>query len=386
MTDWKNCIRIGIIAFSVYLCIHYWDAAVHLVKLVGKAGWPLFLGMIIAYVINILMSFLENISDQAVSGLSRGTGGRDTNHILGCWNKIKRPVCMTAAYLMIILVFYFIVSMILPELVNAVQLLIKSIPAAMDDVMKHSKLVAAGSELKEYYDRLDWDSLMSELSRFLNKYGSVIASGSVSAVTTLLAKSLDFILAVIFSIYILLGKERLCSQIRAFAHRYIPGRICKKLAYVLSVSDKNFHNYIVGQCTEAVILGGLCCVGMLIFRFPYAVMIGILVGATALIPVAGAYIGAVVGVILIFTVSPVKALLFVLFILVLQQLEGNLIYPKVVGNSIGLPGIWVLAAVTVGGSLYGITGMLLGVPLFAILYQIMKDDIREHSEKSEERD
>ena len=143
--------------------------------------------------------------------------------------------------------------------------------------------------------------------------------------------------------------------------------------------NNSFHNYIVGQCTEAVILGILCTIGMLILRLPYASMIGALIAFTALIPVAGAYIGAGVGAFMILTVSPVKALVFLIFLVVLQQLEGNIIYPKVVGSSIGLPGIWVLAAVTVGGGILGIGGMLLGVPVTAALYQIIKDDIKERT-------
>ena len=142
---------------------------------------------------------------------------------------------------------------------------------------------------------------------------------------------------------------------------------------------RRFRRFLVGQCTEAVILGLLCMAGMLLFRFPYATMVGALIGFTALIPVAGAYIGAGVGAFMIFTVSPVKALLFLVFIVVLQQLEGNLIYPKVVGSSIGLPGIWVLAAVTVGGGILGIFGMLLAVPLAAACYQMVREDVRKRT-------
>ena len=152
-----------------------------------------------------------------------------------------------------------------------------------------------------------------------------------------------------------------------------------RLVYFLQTLNTCFHRFIVGQCTEAVILGLLCIAGMLLFRFPYATMVGTLIGFTALIPVAGAYIGAGVGAFMIFTVSPVQTLLFLLFIVILQQLEGNLIYPRVVGSSIGLPGIWVLAAVTIGGGLLGIFGMLLAVPLTATLYQILRADVKKRN-------
>ena len=144
---------------------------------------------------------------------------------------------------------------------------------------------------------------------------------------------------------------------------------------ILGIFDDCFRKYLVGQCTEAVILGALCALGMMIFKFPYAVMIGTLIGFTALIPVAGAYIGAAVGAIMILTVSPVQSLLFLVFIVVLQQIEGNLIYPKVVGSSLGLPALWVLAAVTIGGGVMGIPGMLLGVPISAALYRLIKQDV-----------
>ena len=151
---------------------------------------------------------------------------------------------------------------------------------------------------------------------------------------------------------------------------------------MIHILDDCFHRYIVGQCTEAVILGALGSAGMVILRLPYALMVGALVAFTALIPVAGAYIGAAVGAIMILTVDPVKALIFLVFLVILQQLEGNLIYPKVVGSSMGLPGIWVLAAVTVGGGLAGILGMLLGVPLAAVVYRIIRDDVRKHESKN----
>lgn len=162
---------------------------------------------------------------------------------------------------------------------------------------------------------------------------------------------------------------------------YVKERTTVRLKKIAKTADDTFSSFIVGQCTEAVVLGVLCTLGMLLCRFPYAPMIGTFVGATALIPVVGAYLGAFVGAFMILTVNPTKALLFILFIIVLQQLEGNLIYPKVVGSSIGLPGIWVLAAVTVGGGIGGVFGMLLGVPAAATLYKLIGKNVREKEEK-----
>ena len=174
--------------------------------------------------------------------------------------------------------------------------------------------------------------------------------------------------------YVLLDKEKLGRQTKCLIRTYVP-RASERIFYVTRVVDESFHSFIVGQCIEAVILGILCIIGMLIFQFPYAVMIGVFIGFTALIPIAGAYIGAAVGAIMILTVSPLQAVQFLIFIVVLQQLEGNLIYPKVVGESIGLPGIWVLTAITVGGGVLGIGGMLIAVPLFATGYRLLKEDV-----------
>ena len=170
-------------------------------------------------------------------------------------------------------------------------------------------------------------------------------------------------------------KEKLGNQFTRLFKRYIPDKITNKIFYVLGVLNKSFKSFIIGQCTEAVILGVLCMLGMLILRLPYAVMTGCLIGFTALIPIAGAYIGAGVGALMIFTVSPVQSVIFLIYLVILQQIEGNLIYPKVVGSSIGLPGIWVLAAVTVGGGVMGIMGMLVAVPVASAIYQIVREDV-----------
>ena len=194
-------------------------------------------------------------------------------------------------------------------------------------------------------------------------------------VSTVFSGAVTTLLSVIFTIYLLSGKDRLRAQCHRLMRFALRPKHYDRACYVLRVADDSFHRYIVGQCTEALILGALCTVGMLILQLPYATMIGALVAFTALIPVAGAYIGAAVGAFMILTISPVQALIFLVFLVVLQQLEGNLIYPRVVGASLGLPGIWVLAAVTVGGSLMGIFGMLLAVPLAASVYRLMRENI-----------
>ena len=210
-----------------------------------------------------------------------------------------------------------------------------------------------------------------------------VMSAVITTVSSVFSALVTGLLAVIFSIYILLGKDSLKEQFGKLLRRFLNPKWQGRMCYVMHTVDDCFHRYIVGQCLEAVIIGCLCAFGMGLLRLPYATMIGALVGFTALIPVAGAYIGAGVGAFMILTVDPVQALVFLIFLVILQQLEGNLIYPRVVGSSLGLPGIWVLAAVTVGGGIMGIGGMLLGVPLAAAAYRMLRDDVDSHLQLTE---
>lgn len=272
--QWKDCFRLGTTVFLTFLAIHYWEKLTKLAGVLFGAASALILGCVIAYVLNILMSFYEKHYFPA----SRKE-----------WvEKSRRIVCMLAAIL------------------------------------------------------------------------------------TLVA-----LIGLIFAIYLLIGKESLISQFSRLMEHYLKPSWNEKVRYVAGIFNDSFHRFIVGQCIEAVVLGLLCILGMSIIRLPYAMMIGTLIGFTALIPVAGAYIGAGVGAFMILTVSPVQALIFLIFIVILQQLEGNLIYPKVVGSSIGLPGVWVLAAVTIGGGVMGISGMLLGVPTAAALYRLLRNDLNK---------
>ena len=241
-----------------------------------------------------------------------------------------------------------------------------------DQIMKFFPEMANGFDISSISAEIE-----GLIKTVLGGVGGAVGSIMV-AVSSAASVVVNVVIGLIFSLYVLLDKENLGMQLKALIKTYIP-KAADKIFYVTKVVDESFHSFIVGQCIEAVVLGGLCVVGMLIFQFPYAVMIGVFIGFTALIPIAGAYIGAVVGVIMILTVSPLQAVQFLVFILILQQLEGNLIYPKVVGQSIGLPGIWVLTAVTIGGGVLGVGGMLLEVPLFAAGYRLLKEDMEKRN-------
>jgi predicted PurR-regulated permease PerM len=299
----------------------------------------------------------------------------------------RRPICLVLTLLTVAAVIALLIWIVVPELVQCITFLLAEIPPLIMKLLD-SKWIreTVPSDILSKLTEIDW---MSYVEKIIGTLGSGIGS-AVSAVVTLVTSTFSLIVTVfvslIFSIYMLIDKEKFFSQTKRVCKSYLSEKHFDKVSHVSAVVNNSFRRYIVGQFTEAIILGVLCSVGMMIFKFPYAGMIGTLIGFTALIPVAGAYIGAGVGAVMILTVSPLKALLFLVFILVLQQLEGNLIYPKVVGNSLGLPALWVLAAVTVGGALAGVLGMLLGVPIAAAAYQLVREDLHRRELKALHRE
>ena len=365
--EWKTPLRIGAVLFGLYLAVHYWRNLSALAALALGASFPLMLGAVIAYAVNILMSMYErwyfpNSKSQAVL-------------------KSRRPVCLLLAYASLIALVALIVGMILPELIQSVSLLIQELTPILQQlsVKLNENLgpnqLAALSGLFAADGTVNWQELAVKVVNFLLAGLGGVMGSLMSLISATISTAFTAIVSVIFSIYLLMGKETLSRQCALVLKTYLKPSWYSRLLYFLETLHNCFRRFVVGQCTEAIILGLLCMGGMMLFQFPYASMVGTLIGFTALIPVAGAYIGAGVGAFMIFTVSPIKALLFLVFISVLQQLEGNLIYPKVVGSSIGLPGIWVLAAVTIGGGVLGVGGMLLAVPLAATFYQILRDDV-----------
>ncbi|MBE6935797.1 MAG: AI-2E family transporter [Ruminococcaceae bacterium] len=360
--DWKTCLRVGVSIFLLYLGIHYWSlVGGFLAKFLGALS-PLILGGVIAYIVNILMSLFER-------------------HFFPKAEKrwvtvIRRPVCLVLAVICLLAMIGLILGLILPELALCIQLLFAKLPDAMEEVVALAdQYHLLPDNITEFLENIDWASRIGQLVDVISNGVGDVMDVVVKTVSSVFSGIVTALLGMIFALYLLIDKDRLQRQVTRVMTHYLPHNWNYKLRYVLRTMNDCFRKYIVGQCVEAVILGVLCTLGMLILRLPYATMIGALIAFTALIPVAGAYIGAGVGALMILTVSPMKALIFLIFLVVLQQLEGNLIYPKVVGSSMGLPGIWVLAAVTVGGGMMGVLGMLLGVPLVATLYRLLQDDV-----------
>lgn len=368
---WNDCLKVSLSIFGLYLCIHFWPAALSLAGTVLGAASPMLVGCAIAYVVNILMSFYEKHwfhgSKYAVVHSSR------------------RVVCMVLAFLTLVAVVVFIIALIVPQLVSCFRILIAELPGAIDrglEIVQSFGVLPA--DLLAPLANVDWQSKLGEILQTLTSGVGNVMGAVISTVSSVFSSLVTALLAVIFAIYLLLGREDLKRQFGKLQRRFLSPKWQGRINYFIHTIDDCFHRYIVGQCLEAVIIGGLCAVGMSLLRLPYASMIGALVGFTALIPVAGAYIGAGVGAFMILTVDPIQAVVFLVFLVILQQLEGNLIYPRVVGSSLGLPGIWVLAAVTIGGGILGVGGMLLGVPLAAAAYRILRDDVNSHLPQTEQ--
>lgn len=363
--NWKTCLIVCVSVFLLYLAIHYWDGISAFAGVLVSAASTLVTGAVIAYIVNILMSFYE-----------RKIAPKSKNKL---WLKTRRPLCMLLAFLTVVIALVLLVRLIVPQLIECFDKLVAALVDAAPRVYGWlDEKLNISQYIQEQQPNFALPDNASAWRALLEKYASVFVSGvggvmnvAVSFTTSLFGMIVTLFMSLIFACNILSSKEKLASQFSRLFTRILGQRWMKKLLHVIKVLDSCFHSYIVGQLIEAVILGTLCALGMWILQLPYPVMIGALIGVMALIPIAGAYIGAAIGAIMIFSVDPIKALIFLVFLVVLQQIEGNLIYPRTVGSTLHLPGIWVLAAITVGGAIMGIAGMLLFVPLTAAIYRLL---------------
>jgi len=337
---------------------------------------PFIVGGMIAFVINIPMRFFET----KLFGEEKLKNGKGR-----LWLKCRRGVSLVLAFLVVILVITLVAVTVIPQLVTTIKVLPDKLSIFWNAYIKQLEvLFAENPELLERLNKIetleiDWEKTFSTIFEFLqNGMGSMLTS-TFSVASSIISNTVNFFIALVFSVYVLAQKEKLGSQFRRILEAYTNPKIYKGTLKVCGLLYRNFSNFITGQCTEAVILGLMFVVSMKIFRFDYAVMVGVLIAFTALIPIVGAFIGCFIGAFLILVDDPVKALWFVVLFIILQQIEGNLIYPHVVGNSVGLPSIWVLAAVTVGGSLMGIFGMLIFIPLLSTVYMLLREDVNRRN-------
>ena len=363
----KRDIKKNIILIITYIALIIF-VLVNFEKILSILGYiinifsPFIFGAIVAFVLNVLVNFIER---KLFGKVKKKT-----------WLKIKRPLSITISVVLVIFIIVFIMNLLIPQLKNSVSLFTDSLPTYKEDIIN----IMNKFNLEE--------TTIKKVSDYLDNFGKVITdyikgnSKDVITVTTEVATSLiaiisKAVIAIVFAIYIIAQKETLKRQFNKLMSAYLKPRMVNRINKYASMANTTFSNFVTGQCLEALIFGSLCFLGMLILRLPYATTIAVLLGFTALIPVFGAFIGTFLGAFLILMISPIKAIIFVVFILVLQQIEGNLIYPKVVGKSVGLPGIWVLLSVTIGASVGGILGMLIATPLCSLLYILLRQAVND---------
>ena len=332
---------------------------------------PFIVAICIAFVLNIPMTFIEK---RILSILDKPKYAN--------LKKFKRPIAIVLTLLTFILLLSGFILFVVPQLADSISTLTKTVPdylARFETML--SQNIDSNLALNDIWEKIvaAWQDIFSFASKFFSGALTQILDITVSVTNGVV----NFFLAIVFSIYMLASKEKLIRHLKKLIYAFIKKDFCDKLLYVGKLSNKVFSSFIAGQCTEAVIIGTLCTIGMSILGMPYALLIGVLVGVTSLIPVFGAFIGTIPSAFLILLIEPMQAFWFIVFIIVLQQVEGNFIYPRVVGSSIGLPAIWTMLAILVGGGLFGVLGMLLGLPTFGVIYQLLREKTSDKLEEKE---
>ncbi len=353
-------ITYGVVLF-VLLLNYKW--IVNIFNFVVKILSPFIIGLIIAFVLNVLLKSLEN----------------------GALKKLKKTRRIISISLSLIIIISFIVILLfilIPQLKNAGTIFVENIPEYQKNIYNLGEKIGISTDKLEFLV-LENNKIKDETTNFISNNRDKLINISMGFASSIASVVCNFFVGIIFAIYILLDKEKLTEQTKKVLKKICSLKVYNKIIEVSELSNKIFSNFVKVQVLESIILGILCFIGMLIFKLPYAATISVLVGVTALIPIFGAFIGCIIGTFLIFMVSPIKALTFIIFFLILQQIEGNFIYPKVVGGKIGLPSIWVLVAVTIGGSFGGVFGMLLGVPVVSIVYSLLRIFINSKPVKKE---
>ena len=336
---------------------------------------PFILGGALAFILNLPLSFLEK---------------KVFRNLKGRGEKFKRPLSIFLSLVFVLLLILILLLTVVPEVISAFESIISSIPSLVTRVESWSNDVLTpvlknNPELLKSLET-NWDSLLSKSLSFLKDGLSALLSSTLVAANSLISSITSFVVALIFAIYVLGDKERLERQFRSLLKAYTSKETEEYVLHVFSVLHRSFSSFISGQCLEAVILGSIFILVLSILRFPYSVMIGVVVMFSALLPIVGAFIACIFGAFLILLSSPVKALYFVVIFLIIQQLENNLIYPRVVGSSVGLPALWVFFAVTLGGALFGVVGMLFFIPVFSAVFVLLKEDVGRRIRWKEEKE
>ena len=328
--------------------------------------FPFILGGAIAFIINVPMKHIENHLFKK----------RNDEKI----KKVRRATALCITILAFLCVVAFAMWIVIPEIVDTVSETSRKLPGVFERITKETKGFARKypelERITKSEEEVDWTEVINNVfDKLKNGAGTFVSSG-IGLVSSVISGVTTFVIGLVFAIYILVQKEKLSKQAQQVLYSFLSRKMAERIIRIGNIANQTFSSFLSGQCLEACILGAMFFISMLILRLPYALMMGVIITITALIPIVGAFIGCFIGAILILMDSPVKALIFVIMFLVLQQIEGNLIYPHVVGNSVGLPSIWVLMAVTLGGDLMGVLGMIIFIPICSILYALFRDIVK----------
>ena len=364
LTKWL--IGVAAICILIFLGVENIDAVAAAFSWVAGIAMPLIIGCAIAVLLNVPMRFFEE----------------------RLWKKSKNPflckarkvIAFLISLVLIVGILVGIVVIIVPTLIETVKVLIQSAVQMVNRLNAMSREEILSLPFGEFLVNINWNNLLDSLKDWLGNQSSDIVNTIFGTITSFVVAAIDLFVAIAFAIYLLFSKESLKAHSKRLVKIWLPEKKANWICHAFSVANVNFKSFIAGQFLEAVILAVLCFVGMLIFDFPYPAMISTLVGVTALIPVIGGFIGGGVGAFIILSISPAKALWFVLYLVVLQQLEGNVIYPKVMGNRMRLSAVWILAAVTIGGGIAGPVGMLLSVPLASTFYILFNEETNKREQ------
>lgn len=360
----KNIFLAIVLVFAFIYIKKIWQFITFIIKIF----MPFIIGLAIAFVINVLMNTIEK-------------------KWLKKWNtksNIKRVISLLLSIILVISFIIFLLLLIIPNLQNTIALFADSIPIYsqnLENILNNWQIDT--NIVTEINDILN--TLGDNLAEYIKNNSNQVLETTLGIASNVVTGFINITIGFVFAIYFLAQKERIASQFSKLMAAYIPQKRIDKINEIAALANKIFSHFVSGQCLEAIIIGILCFIGMVLLRLPYAPTISVLIGFTALIPVFGSLIGTIFGAFLIFMISPIQAVIFVMYIIILQQLEGNLIYPKVVGKSVGLPGIWVLVAVTVGASINGVLGMLLSVPICSIIYSIVATNVKYRLEEKDNK-
>ena len=334
-----------------------------------SAVTPVFCGIIIAFILNVFVHFFEDFVFKPFSKCKSKV-----------WSKLKRPLAILLSYLVVLAFILFVTCFIIPGLVESLQVLAvtaqETVPVYVNSLVRQVTEFAQKNDLtfvQDFIKGFNWTSLFSDVTKMTTDFLSSLVSVTVNVASGVFT----FVMGFIFSIYMLFGKEKLLRGVKSSLLAFLPESSARRISRVGAVANQVFFSFIRGQLLECVILGSLCYIGMSILGLEYALLISSIVAMGALIPILGAYIGCISGVVVLLLVNPIDALIFLIFLLCLQQVEGNLIYPRVVGSSIGLPPVWTLFAVLFWGGVLGIPGILIGTPTTAVIYRLFRSSVHE---------